>query len=316
MLELKRSSISFFEEDKHETPISRWSRAGTRAAKIGKGLSKNNKAQILFFPHWLEAIDPQHRYGHNLNFYYEKWLESSSKQPFFYWLDIGEGKEINIVEKCPRTKLQQQCVKYLDSLERMCYEVMVNDDGKLVYKQTNVFVNTRKDSKWIFVLSTSMVLYIGKKKKGCFQHSSFLSGAATSAAGRIIVDNGLLKAVWPYSGHYRPNPENFQDFIAFLEGNNVDLTDVKLEVGKETIIRKHESYNRVIEELSCKWRSIGAGRKPNLSSRGESVGSDSSSNEMMMMMKKMSLSGGNLRCGFPFTTSPLHKFSSRMMIDR
>jgi len=27
-------------------------------------------------------------------------------------LDIGEGKEINL-EKCPRAKLQQQCIKYL-----------------------------------------------------------------------------------------------------------------------------------------------------------------------------------------------------------
>lgn len=28
-------------------------------------------------------------------------------------LDIGEGKEVNLVEKCPRLKLQQQCIKYL-----------------------------------------------------------------------------------------------------------------------------------------------------------------------------------------------------------
>lgn len=27
-------------------------------------------------------------------------------------LDIGEGKEVNL-EKCPRSKLQQQCIKYL-----------------------------------------------------------------------------------------------------------------------------------------------------------------------------------------------------------
>lgn len=28
-------------------------------------------------------------------------------------LDIGEGKEVNIIDKCPRSKLQQQCIKYL-----------------------------------------------------------------------------------------------------------------------------------------------------------------------------------------------------------
>lgn len=31
---LKRSSISFFHIDKHETAVSKWSRARTRAAKV------------------------------------------------------------------------------------------------------------------------------------------------------------------------------------------------------------------------------------------------------------------------------------------
>lgn len=253
-LELKRSSISFFEIDKHESAISRWSRARIRAAKIGKGLSKNSKAQKLVKRHWLEAIDPQHRYGHNLHFYYEKWLESPSKEPFFYWLDIGEGKEINLVDKCPRSKLQQQCVVYLGPLERMSYEVVVDNDGKLVYKQTKMYVNTTepKDAKWIFVLSTSMALYVGKKKKGSFQHSSFLSGGAIAAAGRIVVENGILKAVSPYSGHYKPKPENFQDLIVFLKRKNVDLTNVKTEPVMETnnvkvVNLKHEDLTKKSE---------------------------------------------------------------------
>ncbi|XP_022874337.1 IQ domain-containing protein IQM2-like [Olea europaea var. sylvestris] len=229
--QLKHSSISFFDLEKHETAVSRWSRARTRAAKVGKGLSKNSKAQKLALQHWLEAIDPRHRYGHNLHFYYVKWLNSQSMEPFFYWLDIGEGKEVNLVEKCSRSKLQQQCIKYLGPMERKAYEVVV-EDGKLCYKQTGELLDTTiepKGAKWIFVLSTSRKLYVGKKKKGTFQHSSFLAGGATLAAGRIVVENGILKAVWPHSGHYRPTPENFQDFISFLRENNVDLADVKLD---------------------------------------------------------------------------------------
>ncbi|XP_050367422.1 IQ domain-containing protein IQM2 [Argentina anserina] len=227
--ELKRSSISFFEIEKHETAISRWSRARTRAAKVGKGLSKNSKAQKLALQHWLEAIDPRHRYGHNLHFYYIKWLHCQSREPFFYWLDIGEGKEVNL-EKCPRSKLQQQCIKYLGPMERMAYEVVV-EDGKLFYKQSGELLHTSgedEDAKWIFVLSTSKVLYVGKKQKGTFQHSSFLAGGATSAAGRLVIESGIIKAVWPHSGHYRPTEENFRDFVSFLEENNVDLTDVKM----------------------------------------------------------------------------------------
>ncbi|CAA3026172.1 Hypothetical predicted protein [Olea europaea subsp. europaea] len=230
-VELKHSSISFFDLEKHETAMSRWSRARTRAAKVGKGLSKNGKAQKLALQHWLEAIDPRHRYGHNLHFYYVKWLNSQSMEPFFYWLDIGEGKEVNLIEKCPRSKLQQQCIKYLGPMERKAYEVVL-EDGKLFYKQTGELLDTTiepKGAKWIFVLSTSRTLYVGKKKKGTFQHSSFLAGGATLAAGRIVVEKGILKAVWPHSGHYRPTPENFQDFVSFLGENNVDLTDVKLD---------------------------------------------------------------------------------------
>ncbi|KAJ4898038.1 calmodulin-binding family protein [Raphanus sativus] len=229
--ELKRSSISFFEIEKHETAVSRWTRARTRAAKVGKGLSKNEKAQKLALQHWLEAIDPRHRYGHNLHFYYNKWLHSQSREPFFYWLDIGEGKEVNIMEKCPRLKLQQQCIKYLGPMERKAYEVVV-EEGKFFYKNSGEMLQTSSmedsDSKWIFVLSTSKVLYIGKKKKGVFQHSSFLAGGATVAAGRLVVESGVLKAVWPHSGHYQPTEENFLDFLSFLGENNVDITDVKM----------------------------------------------------------------------------------------
>ncbi|KAL1371840.1 hypothetical protein HN51_002044 [Arachis hypogaea] len=222
---LKRSSVSFFDVEKPETAVSRWARARTRAAKVGKGLSKDEKAQKLALQHWLEAIDPRHRYGHNLHIYYDIWFESQSTQPFFYWLDIGDGKEINL-EKCPRATLQRQCIKYLGPNEREEYEVIV-ENGKLVYKQDGRVVDTDEKSKWIFVLSTTRSLYVGRKQKGTFQHSSFLSGGATTAAGRLVARRGVLEAIWPYSGHYHPTEENFKEFISFLEDNNVDLSNVK-----------------------------------------------------------------------------------------
>ncbi|KAA8516947.1 hypothetical protein F0562_017235 [Nyssa sinensis] len=226
--ELKRSSISFFDIEKPETAVSRWSRARTRAAKVGKGLSKDEKARKLALQHWLEAIDPRHRYGHNLQFYYAKWLHCESKQPFFYWLDIGEGKEFNL-DRCPRLKLQQQCIKYLGPTERKAYEVVV-EDGKFFYEQAWKLLDTSgapKDAKWIFVLSTSKKLYVGRKIKGIFQHSSFLAGGATLSAGRLVVENGILKAVWPHSGHYLPTEENFEEFMSFLKEHHVDLSIVQ-----------------------------------------------------------------------------------------
>lgn len=47
--------------------------------------------------------------------------------------------------------------------EREAYEVIV-DNGKLVYKQSEIPVNTVEGSKWIFVLSTSRALYVGQVK--------------------------------------------------------------------------------------------------------------------------------------------------------
>ncbi|KAF9613080.1 hypothetical protein IFM89_005528 [Coptis chinensis] len=222
---LKRSSVSFFNIDKQETAVSRWSRARTRAAKVGKGLSKDEKAQKLALQHWLEAIDPRHRYGHNLHFYYDVWFDSESTQPFFYWLDVGDGKEVNL-ERCSRSDLQRQCIKYLGPKERECYEVIV-ESGKLQYKQSGTVVNSLEGSKWIFVLSTSRSLYVGQKKKGNFQHSSFLAGGAITAAGRLVAHDGVLEAIWPYSGHYLPTEENFKEFLGFLEEHHVDLTNVK-----------------------------------------------------------------------------------------
>lgn len=255
--ELKHSSISFFEIEKPETAVSRWARARTRAAKVGKGLSKDEKARKLALQHWLEAIDPRHRYGHNLQFYYAKWLHCNSKQPFFYWLDIGEGKEVNL-DRCPRSKLQQQCIKYLGPIEREAYEVAL-EDGKFMYKQSEKLIDTREgpeDAKWIFVLSASKVLYIGQKKKGTFQHSSFLAGGATLSAGRVVIEDGVLKAVWPHSGHYLPTEENFEAFILFLEENNVDLKTVQKNPGHGDM-----------EEAVCAIRatSIGIGMRNSIS---------------------------------------------------
>ncbi|XP_047337844.1 IQ domain-containing protein IQM4-like [Impatiens glandulifera] len=284
--ELKRNSVSFFDGEKHETAVSKWTRARIKASKVGKGLCKDDKAQKLALQHWLEAIDPRHRYGHNLHLYYDLWFESQSAQPFFYWLDIGDGKELN-VKSCPRSKLHKQCIKYLGPNERETYEVIV-EDGKLMYKKTGILVETSEESKWIFVLSTSRNLYVGQKSKGKFQHSSFLAGGATTAAGRMVAHGGVLEAIWPYSGHYHPTEENFLEFISFLEEHNVDLTNVKrcaIDDDDPSVASSIESKDRktiakVVEDvqeeiiankprpddpifglakrLSCKW-STGAG---------------------------------------------------------
>ncbi|CAM0873392.1 unnamed protein product [Alopecurus aequalis] len=281
---LRRSSVSFFDIEKQETAVSKWSRARARAAKVGKGLSKDDKAQKLALQHWLEAIDPRHRYGHNLHYYYDCWLHSESKQPFFYWLDVGEGKEINLESKCSRSKLLRQCIKYLGPKEREDYEVVI-EDSKFLYKKSRQIIDTSggpRDAKWIFVLSTSKSLYVGQKKKGRFQHSSFLAGGATSAAGRLVVENGTMKAIWPHSGHYRPTEENFQEFKSFLKDNLVDLTDVKMSPAEEDeefwgSLKRIASENDKSEDKTAALEETGPLQTPQVTeSSSELKGLDSS----------------------------------------
>lgn len=48
--------------------MSRWARARTRAAKVGKGLSKDDKAQKLALQHWLEAVSIELMYFNTVSF--------------------------------------------------------------------------------------------------------------------------------------------------------------------------------------------------------------------------------------------------------
>ncbi|KAI9153648.1 hypothetical protein LWI28_014461 [Acer negundo] len=238
---LNHSTISFFDFSKPETAASKWNRAILNASKVGKGLSNDSKAQKLAFQHWIEAIDPRHRYGHNLHKYYEEWCKTDSGQPFFYWLDVGDGKKLDLNE-CSRSTLQKQCIIYLGPQERENYEFTVVD-GKIIHKQTGDLFDTNKGSegaKWIFVVSTLKNLYAGEKKKGIFQHSSFLAGGATIAAGRLEAEQGILKSISAYSGHYRPTDDRLGSFLSFLKENGVNLDKVEIRKPTEDY---SDSYN-------------------------------------------------------------------------
>ncbi|KAK9122746.1 hypothetical protein Sjap_012348 [Stephania japonica] len=272
---LNHSTVSFFNFEKPESAASRWNRVSLNASKaclvVGKGLSKDAKALKLAFQHWIEAIDPRHRYGHNLHVYYEEWCKTETDQPFFFWLDIGNGRLVDLKE-CPRSKLRKQIIRYLGPQERENYEYIVVD-GKIMHKQTEELLDTSKSSqeaKWIFVISTAKKLYAGEKKKGIFHHSSFLAGGATLAAGRLDASCGVLKfpsvsfsdmflvdlyelsfvgpvivsnqkmltlpclqSISAYSGHYRPTEDNLVSFLNLLEENGVNLSEVQVRYSED-----------------------------------------------------------------------------------
>ncbi|CAN4118259.1 unnamed protein product [Withania somnifera] len=219
---MNQTSVSFFNFLKPETASSRWNRISSNASKVGKGLSKDAKAQKLAFQHWIEAIDPHHRYGHNLHIYYGEWSKTDSGQPFFFWLDLGDGKKFNL-EECPRSKLQKRSIKYLGPQEREHYKYIVAE-GKIVHEKTGNLLDTTKGlpgAKWIYLMSTSRRLYAGEMRM--FHHSSFLAGGATLAAGRLVVKDGRVMV---YQGHYHPTEDRLDSFLSFLIENAVNLDEL------------------------------------------------------------------------------------------
>ncbi|XP_070051205.1 IQ domain-containing protein IQM3-like isoform X2 [Nicotiana tomentosiformis] len=155
-------------------------------------------------------------------------------------LDLGDGKKVDLNE-CSRSKLQKQSIKYLGPQEREHYEYIVAE-GRIVHAKTGNLLDTTKGlprAKWIFVMSTSKRLYAGEKKKGMFHHSSFLAGGATSAAGRLVVEDGRVISISAYSGHYRPTEDRLDSFLSFLNENGVNLDEV--EIGKAN--EAYESYD-------------------------------------------------------------------------
>ncbi|KAG0620830.1 hypothetical protein M758_4G247800 [Ceratodon purpureus] len=255
---LQEHTQQYYAHSKSWKAIDHWKRLKRKASKVGKGLEKSkDKPLKLALQHWLEAIDARHRYGHNLRPYYLHWLQLETHEPFFYWLDVGDGRQIEL-EKCSRAKLQEQQINYLSPEQRKHFEVSIYK-GKLFFKESGELVSTTEsdsDDRWIFVMSPSGKLYVGKKERGTFQHSSFLAGGATTAAGRLSIHKGILQLMEAHSGHYRPSPENFEALVRILIESGADLTFAKVQLVSDDLREKKQGkklageVREAIKELS------------------------------------------------------------------
>nr|XP_034894749.1 IQ domain-containing protein IQM4-like [Populus alba] len=124
--DLKRSGESLFTTGKPTSVELRMDTTSSTQNWISE-LTKTWTTWKGALPRWLEVIDPRHRVGRNLNFYFQKWMTSSGGQPFFYWLDVGDGKTVNHPE-CSREKLRQERNTYLE-LVRKSWQVKPNAEG-------------------------------------------------------------------------------------------------------------------------------------------------------------------------------------------
>ncbi|EED16189.1 IQ calmodulin-binding motif protein [Talaromyces stipitatus ATCC 10500] len=102
------------------------------------------KAKMMDLQYFLEMVDTKHRYGSNLRAYHSIWKNSPSKQNFFYWLDYGEGKDVE-VERVPRERLEREQVRYLSREERQDYLVVVDEAGRFRWAKNGERVWTDSD---------------------------------------------------------------------------------------------------------------------------------------------------------------------------
>ncbi|KAJ1029627.1 hypothetical protein NDA13_002871 [Ustilago tritici] len=92
--------------------------------KESKVLTKRMEDQ-----NWLEMLDPKHRYGSNLKHYHRYWnLKADTRQNFLQWLDEGDGRELSL-EECPRSKLEEERIRYLTADERRNYLTFIDNEG-------------------------------------------------------------------------------------------------------------------------------------------------------------------------------------------
>lgn len=96
--------------------------------------------------YFLELVDHKHRYGSSLRKYHNEWKKAETTENFFYWLDYGEGKEVDLPDR-PRERLDFERVRYLSPDERKKYEVCIDKEGLFRWKKDDMAVTTSVDFK-------------------------------------------------------------------------------------------------------------------------------------------------------------------------
>ncbi|RGP55780.1 hypothetical protein FSPOR_11986 [Fusarium sporotrichioides] len=101
---LSDSSESESSSDEDASPEER---AAARARREKATAARRHEARMMGIRYFLEMVDQKHRYGSNLCRYHEVWKRTDTHENFFYWLDYGEGRNVEI-DGCPRDRLERE----------------------------------------------------------------------------------------------------------------------------------------------------------------------------------------------------------------
>ncbi|OQU95259.1 hypothetical protein CLAIMM_01492 [Cladophialophora immunda] len=119
-------------------------REAARRRRAEANAMRKKTAKMMDLQYFLEMVDQKHRYGSNLRKYHAHWKTQDTDQNFFYWLDQGDGRNLDLPE-CSRARLDKEQVRYLSREERLNYLVRVNDKGLLVWAKNGELVWTKDE---------------------------------------------------------------------------------------------------------------------------------------------------------------------------
>ena len=198
-----------------------------------------SQGRMLHESYWTEAIDPLHRnWGHPTNSpVFKRWAklryeDGVTPLSFYRWFETLSDEDLQ--QLVPAGLLATQ---YQDEAGREQFRVYVHG-GKLkqpganevleLFSTANYRTNFAGDGWSIFVISTDGKLYANNHddQAGWF-HAAFMGGKPVIAAGELYVRNGILYAITPKSGHYKPRATDIINGLKTLSDGGLNLDNAQ-----------------------------------------------------------------------------------------
>ncbi|KAL9101558.1 MAG: hypothetical protein Q9163_003187 [Psora crenata] len=170
-------------------------KAARRRRRLAERQERVKSAKTMDLSYFLEMVDVKHRYGSNLRKYHAEWQSRPTNENFYYWLDYGDGRHLDL-PNCSRKRLDDMRVRYLTKEERMLYEVVLDEKGKLVWRKDGVRVDTtdqwRDSVDGIVKLDDPAPLWADRPAflRGSSESSGMDSEVDTPAAATAASTNG------------------------------------------------------------------------------------------------------------------------------
>jgi hypothetical protein len=121
-------------------------RAQERERRRLAKLERDKAARMMGVEYFLEMVDEKHRYGSNLRRYHQEWLKAETQDNFFYWLDHGDGLNLDLEDR-PRKRLDTEQVRYLSREDRLQYLVKIDQRGMFCWAKDGSPITTSVDFK-------------------------------------------------------------------------------------------------------------------------------------------------------------------------